>query len=329
MGLRFRKSIKLGNLLKLNISKSGLSTTVGKSGASLNIGTNGVYANLSPSIVGVKGSGVSYRKKLVGNPLKFNKTIKDNKESIKKEVNNYDGIINLHKLADNVLNENAFSQIDGIPNLDMLIKGDEDTVEKEIGIFLDNLDLEYPVTCNFELEDKVLYVDLDLPEIEIFKTKGIDLNKEEYAKTIINLGIYLCMNFFNISSYIKEIVMSSYISKRNKDGDLIDAYLYSVKFKRDLFENTNLKELDDTYNFLLKFENRINMSSTFVFKEIKPYDSLASCGDSVFEDVISALLNLGYKKSDINGIIPSLKNEKLSSTEEYIKEALRLLKMNI
>ena len=70
MGIRFRKSIKLGDLVKLNISKSGISATVGKGGASLNIGKSGVYANVNPSVAGVKGTGVSYRKKLLGNPLK-------------------------------------------------------------------------------------------------------------------------------------------------------------------------------------------------------------------------------------------------------------------
>ena len=272
MGIRFRKSIKLGDLVKLNISKSGISATVGKGGASLNIGKSGVYANVNPSVAGVKGTGVSYRKKLLGNPLKSNKAIKESKAEYKEITSsNYEVIYNVHKTADNVLSKEEFSKIDGIDNLDLLIKGDEDTIEKEIGIFLDILDLDYPVSCNYELEDETLYVDLDLPEIEIFKSKGIDLSKEEYFKTVINLGLYLTMNFFNISSYIDEVVLSSFISKRNKDGDLIDEYIYSIKFIRDLFEKTNLKDLDDTYSFILKFENRINVSSTYSFKSIKPY----------------------------------------------------------
>ena len=73
MGLRFRKSIKLGNLVKLNISKSGLSATIGKGGASVNIGSKGVYANVNPSVAGIKGTGVSYRKKLLSNPFSYKK----------------------------------------------------------------------------------------------------------------------------------------------------------------------------------------------------------------------------------------------------------------
>lgn len=336
MGLRFRKSIKLGNLVKLNISKSGLSATIGKSGASVNIGSKGVYANVNPSIAGIKGTGVSYRKKLLSNPFNYKKdsqelkeikNINDNRE-IKKEKqtddnSSFDDLIYIHKIPDNVLNKNEFSNINDLENKDLLIIGDEETVEKEIGDFLDNIDLPYSVSANYELEDKVLLVDLDLPEIELLKTKSISLSKEEYAKTIINLGLYLSINFFNISSYIDEIILSSFISKRNKDGDLVDEYLYSVKFLRDEFEKTDFKKLDDTYAFLLKFDNRINMSDSYSFKAIKPY---VLANEILIDEAISGLERLGYNSKDIKGILPTLNNVKLKTTDEYIKEALRLLK---
>lgn len=66
MGLRFKKQIKLGKLLKLNVSKSGVSLSAGKSGASVNVSKTGVYVNANPSIVGVKKTGVSFRQKLFG-----------------------------------------------------------------------------------------------------------------------------------------------------------------------------------------------------------------------------------------------------------------------
>lgn len=75
MGIRFRKSLKLGKLLRLNFSKSGVSATVGKSGASLNVSKSGVYANVNPNVAGIKGTGVSYREKI----LSFSK---DKKEEI-------------------------------------------------------------------------------------------------------------------------------------------------------------------------------------------------------------------------------------------------------
>lgn len=59
MALRFQKRIKIAPGLKLNISKTGISTTVGIKGASVNIGKNGTYAN-----TGLTGTGLSSRTRL-------------------------------------------------------------------------------------------------------------------------------------------------------------------------------------------------------------------------------------------------------------------------
>ena len=58
MGIRFSKSVKLGKYLRLNFSKSGVSASVGPRGASVNIGNRGTFLNLSPSLVGVNGTGI-------------------------------------------------------------------------------------------------------------------------------------------------------------------------------------------------------------------------------------------------------------------------------
>lgn len=59
MGFRFRKSIKICPGVKLNVSKSGISTTLGGNGLSANISQKGVYGTL-----GMPGTGISYRTKL-------------------------------------------------------------------------------------------------------------------------------------------------------------------------------------------------------------------------------------------------------------------------
>ena len=56
---RFRKSIKLAPGIKINLSKSGISTTFGAKGASVNVGKNGIYAN-----TGIPGTGIYDRKRL-------------------------------------------------------------------------------------------------------------------------------------------------------------------------------------------------------------------------------------------------------------------------
>lgn len=65
MGIRFRKRVKIMPGVSLNISKSGISTTIGTKGASVNIGKNGVYGN-----AGIPGTGIYTREKIIGNKRK-------------------------------------------------------------------------------------------------------------------------------------------------------------------------------------------------------------------------------------------------------------------
>ncbi len=58
MGLTFRKSIKIANGLKLNLSKGGVSLTAGKKGMHYTINSKGK----STASLGIPGTGVSYRK---------------------------------------------------------------------------------------------------------------------------------------------------------------------------------------------------------------------------------------------------------------------------
>ena len=61
MGLRFRKSVRICPGVRLNFSKSGVSTTVGGRGFSVASGSRGTYVN-----TGIPGTGLSYREKISG-----------------------------------------------------------------------------------------------------------------------------------------------------------------------------------------------------------------------------------------------------------------------
>lgn len=61
MGWRFRRSFKVIPGVRLNLSKSGLSCSIGGAPFTANIGPRGVYGTVS-----LPGSGISYRKQLVG-----------------------------------------------------------------------------------------------------------------------------------------------------------------------------------------------------------------------------------------------------------------------
>ena len=363
MGVRYSKSIKLGNYLKLNFSKSGVSATVGKKGASVNIGGKGTYLNLSPSLLGVSGTGVSYRKKLGRGYKNSNKKAtskKNSKEELIETVSEADEAVvndyyenlelmtNLHKYSEKVLNKEEYvEKIDALESdsakqvFEMARQGDEDTIEDLVGNFMENLELAYDVKVNYELEDNVLYVDLDLPEIETLekeypaivkdkltnKKKTNAQLKEEYAKLVLSLSAFLSASYFNISSYIDEIVISGFTTTRDNNGDLVDQYLYSIKYTRDQFENTDLSKIDDIYKFILGFENRINMSDNYSFKAIKPYEmESVTKKNSYLDDAILGLKELGYKMADINEIMPQLTNMELESSSDYLKQALNLLK---
>ncbi|HEX8431473.1 MAG TPA: DUF4236 domain-containing protein [Longimicrobium sp.] len=61
MGFRFRKSIKILPGVRVNVSRSGVSTTIGGRGASVSIGKRGSYLN-----TGIPGTGLSYRERIGG-----------------------------------------------------------------------------------------------------------------------------------------------------------------------------------------------------------------------------------------------------------------------
>lgn len=59
MGLRFRRSVRLFPGVRLNFSRSGVSTTVGVRGATVTLGQHGAHLNL-----GLPGTGLSYRTRI-------------------------------------------------------------------------------------------------------------------------------------------------------------------------------------------------------------------------------------------------------------------------
>ena len=59
MGLRFHKVFSILPGVRINLSKSGISTSVGPRGADVNIGRHGVTTN-----AGIPGTGLSYRQKM-------------------------------------------------------------------------------------------------------------------------------------------------------------------------------------------------------------------------------------------------------------------------
>ena len=84
MGVRFRKSIKVLPGVRLNISKSGISTSVGKRGATVNFSKRGTRAT-----VGIPGTGISYStmvgKKRSSSQNSSSKSIRASRNAVMKE----------------------------------------------------------------------------------------------------------------------------------------------------------------------------------------------------------------------------------------------------
>ena len=60
MGFRFRRSLRVAPGVRLNFSKSGVSTSIGRRGATLNISSKGARTT-----VGLPGTGMSYQSRRV------------------------------------------------------------------------------------------------------------------------------------------------------------------------------------------------------------------------------------------------------------------------
>ena len=380
MGIRFSKSIKLGNYLRLNPSKSGISANIGKKGASVTVGKRGTYLNLSPALLGIKGTGLSYRKKLdakemlSGAASQINALKQEQAEAWAKpgaqaeaQAQNkpdfqpvfqeyqrlYEERVHLHRSAQQVLDREGFRLAGEMLETaaarelyELCLSGDEDTIESFIASFMNHLELPYDARVNYELQDDVLMVDLDLPEIEDFpdrypeevKGKLVEKRKlkadlrEEYASAVLSLGLFLAAGFFNVSPCIRTIIMSAFTTVRNSAGDLTDRYLYSVKFSREVFEAADLSVLDtaqDMQKFLLNFENRINLSGDGVFKAVTPYEEeneegTKDEGNEVLEEALLALKELGFSDSDISRILPELRKAEADAASDLVKQALNL-----
>ena len=80
MGLNFRKSVSLGKLAKLNLSKSGVGISFGVRGARYSVNTNGTRR----ATLGIPGTGVSYTKTFSS---KNKKSTKAKKKELEKNEN--------------------------------------------------------------------------------------------------------------------------------------------------------------------------------------------------------------------------------------------------
>lgn len=171
--------------------------------------------------------------------------------------------------------------------LNNILNGDTDCIYNDIDIWLKELEspLEFDISYDYSKDEKTLWIDLDLPEIEdLPNQKAVQMangNKKiklktkqelntDYKKYVFGLAIFMCSHLFNISPQIYNIVISGYTQRRISNGDIKDEYIYSIIFDRENIRKYNLIE-DDPFEICMKFKNRCNITSTNIFKEIDPF----------------------------------------------------------
>ena len=169
-----------------------------------------------------------------------------------------------------------------------LINGGDDEVSEAVESWISSCELPVEINVDYDWDrnDHIMYLDVDLPEIEDVpenevvrlasgnlkeKKKTQATLKQEYVNLVLGLAIFISANIFNASPAIHSIVMSGYTQRRNKAGDVNDEYVYSIKFLREIFENSVLANVNPM-DFCMRFENRSNITSTMLMKKIQPYE---------------------------------------------------------
>ena len=172
-------------------------------------------------------------------------------------------------------------------NLEKAIAGNEEYINNQINSML--LDMELPLDFSVQYETfdcaKIIYVDLDLPEIEMLpdekatmlangtvkmKKKSQAELKQDYVQCVFGFAIFFASKIFNISPCVEKVVVSGYTQRRNNKGDLNDDYIYSIKFVRKGMEGVDLKDVNP-YDFCMNFENRSNKLKSGILKCIEPF----------------------------------------------------------
>ncbi len=173
--------------------------------------------------------------------------------------------------------------------MNALIEGEDEIINDAVEEWIASCELPVEINVDFEWQREmgVLYLDVDLPEIEdlptmeVVKLESGNLKekkktqatlKQEYVKLVFGLAIFISANLFNISPAIHDIVISGYTQRRDKAGDEKDEYVYSIKFIREYFESSVLENVDPL-NFCMRFENRCNITSTMLLKKIEPFET--------------------------------------------------------
>ena len=163
-----------------------------------------------------------------------------------------------------------------------------DFIEQQINSWLSTLELPVDFSLQYDYDENsgVLWVDLDLPEIEDIPTeKAVEYKsgqvkakeksqkelRQDYVTCVFGLAVFFASYLFCLSPHIGQQVISGYTQRRNdRSGEMEDNYIYSIIFDRDAFEKGRHKKTEP-FAFCNGFRNRINLLATSELKTVEPY----------------------------------------------------------
>lgn len=293
-GLRFHRTIRVAPGFKVNLSKSGISFSAhipGVKGLSVSTGAHGTYVN-----TGLPGTGLSKRTKLsdkgIGTSFKKGAHVKKEGQDSEKKLADASDKQQFPDQIEMSLEEmlKPYTMLHTkAPSVCPATESSASTEETEVSVeqFLKDQQLPYVFNASFEYQtdQNMLLLDVDLPEIEEIPDEEAETTETghvamhavparevyaHYAQALFSLATYLSASLFNRIPSCSTIVLSGYTQRRNKAGDLNDVYILSIQFVRDKFLKVKWNNIDPE-DFCMRFENRVNRSSTGYFKKIQPY----------------------------------------------------------
>ena len=300
MGIRFRKSIKITNGVKLNVSKSGVSLSLGKKGLHYSVNSHGQ----STATASLPGTGLSYQKKFnvfgglaslfSGDKDKNNKVIEEKNEVVKvnnddlNKLNDYNEYVkdikSFHKEVSDSIDWNNVNEDDKETALKVLAKDIDTYLEvvskyspmEEISAFgsdfefgADNPDI-LNVTFNVKINDVVPTSGLkqdekgNITEFELKKTQFNDL-AQDY---VCSCAIRIAREVFALLPIDIVVVNAQDMIFDSSTGNQKDTTILSVLFVRSGFDNINFEMIDPS-DFIGRFKSNMSFTKSSGFKEVK------------------------------------------------------------
>lgn len=158
-----------------------------------------------------------------------------------------------------------------------ILRTDTEGIYSNIDDVLNNITLPVDFSVNYEIENRNLYLDLDLPEIEDMPTEKAQTlasgrvsikqktqkeQSSDYALCVCGMSYFLSSLLFNTTPEIDNIFVSAYTQRQNnKSGEIEDQYVYSVRFDRDRFSKIDFKSINPVIA-LYDFPHNIQLSKS-------------------------------------------------------------------